>query len=56
MDLLVNTTLQEVEGKIDIVEDQLKMGYITKRVYKNRMKVLNSLKSFLLEKEKQIDL
>jgi len=55
-DLLVNTNLQEVESKIELVEKQLKQGYISKRVYKNRLKVLHSLKSFLLDKEKLIEL
>ena len=54
--LLVNTNLPEVEKKIELVEKQLKQGYITKRVYKNRLKVLHSLKSFLLNKEKLIEL
>lgn len=54
--LLVNTNLPEVEKKIELVKDQRKRDLITKKTYKNRLKVLNSLKSFLLNKEKLIEL
>lgn len=54
--LLVNTNLLEVEEKIKLIKDQLEQGYITKKTYKSRLRVLNSIKSFLLDKEKLIDL